>query len=186
MVAGLALIPLAVRLLLEAAAVLELPEPTTAAAVRELCRGAGAAGMVGGQLLDLEAEGRALQLGELTRVHRLKTGALFAASLRTGGALAGAQGAVLDALGSFGDGLGLAFQITDDILDETMGAGVLGKTPGKDREASKSTFPALLGLDGARQAAARQADRAISGLRQAGIDSPMLLTLAEFAVHRDR
>jgi geranylgeranyl pyrophosphate synthase len=186
MVAGFALIPLAVQVLIRAAADLDLPPGRAAAAAVELCRGAGAAGMVGGQVLDLEAEGRRLSAHELRRVHALKTGALFSASLRVGGSLAGAPDATLQALGSFGSGLGMAFQITDDILDETMDAEALGKTPGKDREASKSTFPALLGLGAARAAAVAETSAAVDALRRAGLASPLLEALAGFAVYRDR
>jgi geranylgeranyl pyrophosphate synthase len=186
MLAGIALIPLACRTLAEAAAALGLSAEQQAQAVLELCRGAGAAGMVGGQLLDLEAEGVSLPLESLRRVHALKTGALFRASLRIGGILAGADPGVTDALGRFGDGLGLAFQVTDDVLDETMDADALGKTPGKDRDAHKSTFVSLLGVDGARAAAGAEAESASAALRGAGIISPLLEALAEFAVCRDR
>lgn len=186
MVAGIALIPLAMRVLLDAAADLELPAGRAAAAAADLCRGAGMAGMVGGQQLDLEAEGRELDAAGLRRVHSGKTGALFRASLRVGGRLAGAEDATLTALGKFGAALGMAFQITDDVLDETTDASTLGKTPGKDRTAGKSTFPALLGVAGAREAAAAEMDRALALLHEAGIHSPMLQGLAGFAVQRDR
>jgi farnesyl diphosphate synthase len=185
-VAGFGLIPLAMRVLVQAAADLELPPARALAAARELAIGAGAAGMVGGQLLDLEGESRNLELDALRTIHGMKTGALFAASLRVGGALAGAAAEVQHALGSFGESLGLAFQIMDDVLDETMDAAVLGKTPGKDREAGKSTFVSLLGPSAARQAAVDEAGRAVAYLRQAGIGSTLLEGLAGFAVHRDR
>jgi geranylgeranyl pyrophosphate synthase len=184
--AGFALIPLACRTLAEAGAELRLPSGRVAAAVAELCRGAGAAGMVGGQLLDLEAEGERLQLDELQRIHALKTGALFQAAMRIGGIIGGADGAAVLALGHFGARLGLAFQITDDVLDETTDAEVLGKTPGKDRGADKATFVSLLGLEPARRAAAAEAAAATAGLREAGIASTLLEALAEFAVDRDR
>jgi geranylgeranyl pyrophosphate synthase len=186
MTAGLALIPLAAEVLLDAAGELGLPVAVATAAVADLCRGAGAAGMVGGQVLDLEAEGRALTLPELRQVHALKTGALFEAAVRVGGRLAEATPVQLDALGAFGQALGLAFQIADDVLDETAGAAVLGKTPGKDREALKSTFPTLLGLDGARAAARAEAQRAVAVLAGAGMDNPVLKALAGFAVQRHR
>jgi geranylgeranyl pyrophosphate synthase len=186
MLAGVALIPMAARLLIQSAADLELPAARAAAAVTELCRGAGAAGMVGGQVLDLQAEGEAAGLAELSRIHSLKTGALFRAAMRVGGRLGGAAPETLEALGRFGDSLGLSFQIADDILDETADATALGKTPGKDREAHKCTFPSLMGLDAARTAAEAERDRAVDVLRQAGIRSPLLESVAGFAVHRDR
>jgi geranylgeranyl pyrophosphate synthase len=185
--AGFSLIPFACGVLSAASRELGLADAQGAAAVRELCQGAGAAGMVGGQVLDLEAENApALELDALRTIHAMKTGALFRASLRIGGILAGASPHVADALGSFGASLGLAFQITDDVLDETMDAGALGKTPGKDRGASKSTFASLLGVQAARNAAASESADAVRALREAGIDSPLLEALAEFAVQRDR
>jgi geranylgeranyl pyrophosphate synthase len=185
--AGFSLIPLACGVLSAAARELGLADVQRAAAVRELCQGAGAAGMVGGQVLDLEAENAlALELDALRSIHAMKTGALFRASLRIGGILAGASPHVTDALGSFGASLGLAFQITDDVLDETMDAVALGKTPGKDRVASKSTFASLLGVQAARDAAASESADAVRALHGAGIDSPLLEALAGFAVQRDR
>jgi geranylgeranyl pyrophosphate synthase len=185
--AGFSLIPFACGVLSAAAREMGLTDAQCAAAVRELCQGAGAAGMVGGQVLDLEAEhAPALELDALRTIHAMKTGALFRASLRIGGILADASPQVTDALGSFGASLGLAFQITDDVLDETMDAGALGKTPGKDRGASKSTFASLLGVQAARNAAASESADAVRALREAGIDSPLLEALAGFAVQRDR
>jgi geranylgeranyl pyrophosphate synthase len=186
MLAGFALIPLACRMLVDAAAALQPGAGASARVVAELCRGAGAGGMVGGQLLDLQAEHAPVELAPLRRIHALKTGALFGASLRIGGILAGARPPVTAALGRFGESLGLSFQITDDVLDETMDAGALGKTPGKDRGAGKSTFVSLLGVAGARDAASAELTAAVAGLRAAGIASPLLERLAGFAVGRDR
>lgn len=186
MVAGFALIPHACAVLAGAAERLGLDEARRARLVQELCRAAGAAGMVGGQFLDLEAENAPADLAGLRRIHAMKTGALFRAALRIGGLLAGADQRTLLALGEFGERVGLAFQITDDVLDITMDAGSLGKTPGKDHDAHKSTFASLLGVEAARQAGAVEAAAAVDGLRTAGIDSPLLETLAEFAAGRDR
>jgi farnesyl diphosphate synthase len=154
--------------------------------VVEVCRGAGAAGMVGGQLLDLAAEGGPPDLAALRRIHAMKTGALFRAALRMGAILAGATPPAVAALGVFGQSLGLAFQITDDVLDETKDATALGKTPGKDRGAGKATFVSLLGVAAARAAAAEEAASAVAALRAAHLDSPLLERLAGFAVERDR
>jgi geranylgeranyl pyrophosphate synthase len=184
--AGYALIPLACRVIDDAAAALELPADRRAHVVRELCRGAGANGMVGGQLLDLAGEGEALSVERLRRIHAMKTGALFVAAVRVGALLAGGDAHVVDALGRFGAGLGLAFQITDDVLDETMDAAALGKTPGKDRGAHKTTFSSLMGVEAARGAAVAEADAAVAAMRGAGVHSPFLESLAGFAVHRDR
>lgn len=186
MAAGFALIPHACGILAAGAAKLGLDERACAAAVGELCRGAGAAGMVGGQVLDLEAEGIALDLEGLHGIHAMKTAALFRAALRIGGIVAGAGPAVVDALGRFGDRLGLAFQITDDVLDVTTDARILGKTPGKDAGAAKATFASVLGVEPARRAAAAEAAAATRTLYGAGISGPVLNSLAEFAVSRDR
>jgi geranylgeranyl pyrophosphate synthase len=185
-VAGFALVPLACRTLDESARLMGIEPRDRLLAVRELCRGAGAAGMVGGQVLDLEAEGRQVSLRALRQVHALKTGALFTAAMRVGAALAAADPDVLDALGEYGLRLGLAFQITDDVLDVTMDAAALGKTPGKDAGADKPTFAALLGVDQARDAARREADAAVALLRDARLHSPLLDGIARFAVERDR
>jgi geranylgeranyl diphosphate synthase, type II len=186
MLAGFALVPLAARILEEACAGLGLGPDDRVRAVAELCRAAGAAGMVGGQVLDLEAEGRRLDLDGLRRVHAMKTGALFGGAVGIGGILAGADAGTLDALSGFGQRLGLAFQITDDILDVTMDAAALGKTPGKDRDAHKVTFAALLGVEAARRQAAAEAAAAVRCLRDAGLRAPVLEALAGFAVERDR
>ena len=184
MAAGFALIPLAARTVAAACAELQLEPAVTAAAVRELCAGAGAAGMVGGQLLDLEAEGHPLDLAALRRVHAMKTGALFAAAVRMGAVIAGADDGRVDAIGRYGTSLGLAFQIRDDVLDVTTDAAALGKTPGKDAQASKATFAALLGVDRADFVAQSEAAAAIDALADAGITSALLEGLARFAAYR--
>jgi geranylgeranyl pyrophosphate synthase len=184
--AGVALIPLAARTLLDACEALEVEGPRRERVLLELCRGAGAAGMVGGQVLDLEAEGRPLTLPQLESVHAMKTGALFRASARIGARIASAPEEGVDALDTFAARVGLAFQITDDVLDVTMDAHALGKTPGKDVGASKVTFVSLLGVDAARRRARDEADAAVAALHAAGVDSPVLRALAGFAVDRDR
>jgi len=184
MAAGIALIPLACRVLAGAARALSAD---AARAVRELCAGAGAAGMVGGQVLDLDAEGMAdVDAQALARIHAMKTGALFRAALRTGGVLANAAEPVIDALGRFGEHLGMAFQITDDVLDATMDSTALGKTAGKDADTGKATFVARLGIAEARQAAAAEVDAALAELAAAGVESPALERLARFAADRRR
>lgn len=142
--------------------------------------------MVGGQLLDLEAEGRPIGIAELQEIHRLKTAALFEASLRIGGVAAQAEAAIVDALGEFGRLLGHAFQITDDVLDETGETAVLGKTAGTDRQREKATYPGLLGVSSAREFAERAAAEASEVLERAGIHDPQLRALVRFAAERDR
>ncbi len=185
-VAGAAMIPLACRVLDAGAAELGLSDEERAEALRELCVAAGAAGLVGGQWLDLDAEGRDVTLPDLERVHRAKTGALLAAASALGGRAARAGPAVIDALASYGRSLGLACQIADDQLDVTARAADLGKPAGRDEVLGKATFPALLGIDAARARATAEADAAIATLRGAGIRSPELEALARFAVDRAR
>lgn len=183
---GAALIPLAARVALEAGRDLKLEDGVRRSLVGTLCRAAGAGGMVGGQALDLEAEGRAVTLEELEAIHRRKTGALLAAAPVLGGLAAGAGPATCDALGTYGEALGLAFQIADDILDVTGETAVLGKTAGRDTELEKATYPGLEGLDGARRRADAEVDRALRALEAGGIRSEALAALARFAVTRDR
>lgn len=118
-----------------------------------LARASGSLGMVGGQAVDIASEGRKISLAELQSLHARKTGALILASLQMAAAAADASPAVLQALETYGRHIGLAFQIQDDVLDETASTETLGKTAGKDLAQHKSTYPSLLGLDGARQRA---------------------------------
>jgi geranylgeranyl pyrophosphate synthase len=182
--AGLAMVPLAARCAIAAARVLQLPASVCGSILRELMGAAGAAGMIGGQLLDLEGEGLALSLDELERIHRLKTGALVTASVRLGGLAAQADDATLDALGRYGAAVGLAFQIADDVLDVTATTGELGKTAGRDLALRKSTYPALLGVQGASARARALVDEACGALRAAGLLTPALEGLATFTVTR--
>ena len=182
--AGLAMVPLAARCAYRGARSLGLPEAAAGDIVRELMRAAGAGGMIGGQLLDLQAEGVALPLNELERVHRAKTGALITAAARIGAIGAGANHESLAALDRYGAAIGLAFQIMDDVLDVTSTTDELGKTAGRDAALHKSTYPALLGTDGARQRADTLIDDATSALRDAGILTPSLDSIARYVVAR--
>jgi geranylgeranyl diphosphate synthase, type II len=185
-VAGAALIPLAARVALEACDALGLEEARAGAAVATLMAAAGAGGMVGGQALDLAAEGRRVSLDELEGIHRLKTGALLAAAAEVGGIAAGAGVVARNGLVVYGRALGLAFQIVDDILDVTGSTVVLGKTAGRDTELEKATYPGLAGVEGARERARAEAERARAALREVGLASPELEALARYAVERDR
>ncbi|HVT39701.1 MAG TPA: polyprenyl synthetase family protein [Gemmatimonadaceae bacterium] len=182
--AGLAMVPLAARAAADAARSLGLDWLATGTIVRTLMRAAGAGGMIGGQLLDLEAEGTVLSLDQLERVHRLKTGALIGAAVRIGALAASARGDVREGFARYGDAVGLAFQIADDVLDVTSTTDQLGKTAGRDAALRKSTYPALLGLSGARARAAALSEDACRALRVAGIASPPLEQLARFVVAR--
>jgi geranylgeranyl pyrophosphate synthase len=184
--AAAAMIPLAAAVLDEGAAKLGLTPPARTAVVQDLARGAGAAGMVGGQVLDLAAERQPVDAAGLESIHSHKTGALFGASLRIGARLARADEPVVGAFGRCGVALGLAFQVADDILDVTGRTETLGKSAGRDAEHGKATYPGLLGVEGARRRAASAAADAVSALRDAGIHDDVLEGLIEFAVSRDR
>jgi geranylgeranyl diphosphate synthase, type II len=182
--AGLAMVPLAVICAADAASGLRLPPRVIGRIVTELMQASGAGGMIGGQLLDLEAEGKATDLADLERIHLAKTGALIAAAARLGGVAAGVGPAGETALDCFGRALGLAFQIADDVLDVTGTTSQLGKTAGRDRALHKSTFPALLGVQGAASRADALASSACEALRRAGLLTARLEALARFAVER--
>jgi geranylgeranyl pyrophosphate synthase len=183
-VAGVAMVPLAARAALEGAEALGLPAEVRRAIVRELMTASGAGGMVGGQLLDLETEGRDLSVRDLERIHRAKTGALIRAAVRIGGLAASVAPADLHALTRYGDAVGLAFQIADDVLDATATSETLGKTAGRDAARGKRTYPAVLGVDGARARAAALAAEGCAALRGSGVRATELAELARFVVAR--
>lgn len=182
--AGMAMVPLAAHAAVEAAEALGLEPAMRGEVVRLLMRASGASGMIGGQLLDLEGEGLALDLASLERIHRCKTGALIEASLRIGALAGGAPPALVDAFGTYGAAVGLAFQIADDVLDVTATTDELGKTAGKDVQDRKSTYPALLGVDGARTRAEALVQEACAALRAQHVLTVDLERLARFVVDR--
>jgi farnesyl diphosphate synthase/geranylgeranyl diphosphate synthase type II len=182
--AGYQMVALAARGLAAAMATLGLPPERQRTVALELFRAAGAGGMIGGQALDLAAEGRAVARAALAESHRRKTGALIAAACAIGGLAAGAPPAGCAALRRAGAELGLAFQIHDDILDATGTAAQLGKAVGRDAARAKATFVTLLGVAGARAEAERRAARAVDALREAGLASATLTALARYIVTR--
>jgi geranylgeranyl pyrophosphate synthase len=153
------------------------------AAVRTLARAAGHRHLVGGQALDLDSSTAAPTPARLGAIHQGKTAALIAAAMQLGGIAAGADDRTLAAVGAIGTDLGLAFQITDDILDVTGGAADLGKTVGKDARAGKLTAVALHGLDGAQARAGAHVEAAVSAL-QAWPRSAALRALAAWLAQR--
>jgi geranylgeranyl pyrophosphate synthase len=186
--AGAAMIPLAALQAVEACRSLGLGTESAAEVVTELCRAAGGGGMVGGQVLDLLAEGTQLDESALDALHGLKTGALLTAALRMGARAAGASDGVLDALDAYGRAVGLAFQITDDVLDATETAEALGKKP-SDTTLGKSTYVSLHGVPEARARALGLVARAGEALDAVGLpsDNPAaapLHALAHYAVSR--
>ncbi len=152
--------------------------------VRVISKAVGFDGMVGGQALDLAAEHQALEADALQNIHRLKTGALIAASAEAGAICANASTAQRQALVEFATAIGLAFQVTDDILDVTGDSESLGKTAGKDIKAEKSTYVSALGLAGAKEEAERLLNAALEALDIFGERAEPLRTLARQMVHR--
>jgi geranylgeranyl diphosphate synthase type II len=153
--------------------------------IAELARGAGATdGMIGGQVADIQAEGKPITAEALAYIHRSKTGALIRASVVAGGLMAGATDAEIETLRRYGACIGLAFQIADDILDVTSTAEALGKTPGKDVAAGKATYPALYGLDASRRKADEMVSEAIALIEPLGRQTQILIALAKFIVSR--
>ena len=156
------------------AASADMPAAMQAALCHLLARAAGADGMAGGQAIDLASVGLPLTEPELRAMHRRKTGALLLASVRMGAACAAhpLPAAALQALDAYGQALGLAFQVVDDVLDVTADSALLGKTAGKDAAAGKPTYVSLLGLEAARQLAAdllAQAENALNALQASGL-----------------
>lgn len=160
-------------------------EPSRALLVRELASASGASGMVGGQVHDI-AEDRPAELEYLTRLHRLKTGALFRAACRMGVIAAGGTSAQLEAATTYGDAVGLTFQIADDLLDVEATPAELGKATGADAAAGRATFPALLGVEGARRYGAEQVERATEATRLFERTAVPLAELARYALERRR
>jgi geranylgeranyl diphosphate synthase type II len=154
--------------------------------VAEIARAAGACGMVGGQAIDMESENKALGIEELQRIHACKTGALIRVSVRAGAMLAGATTDELGRLTRYGEHVGLAFQIADDILDVVGDETALGKRPGSDAAHHKSTYPALLGLERSRELAAEVVEEAVAALEPFGPRADTFRALARFIVERDR
>ena len=152
--------------------------------LQSLAQAAGAAGMCGGQALDIDATGHVQPLAALQRMHRLKTGALIRAAVRMGALCGNASQADLDRLDQFADALGLAFQVRDDILDIEASSEQLGKTAGKDVAQDKSTFPALLGMDGANAHLQALTTQMHAALAPYGERASALTALAHLAVER--
>ena len=164
-----------------------VPAERLLAVVGELSLASGAPGLVGGQVVDLECEGKTVDLDTLEYIHLHKTGALLRACVVSGALIGGADQGLLEALRVYARGIGLAFQIIDDILDVTASSEVLGKTAGKDLVADKTTYPKLLGLEESRRRAEALVAEAKAALApwNPGAAAP-LLALADFITSRDR
>ncbi|HUB35056.1 MAG TPA: farnesyl diphosphate synthase [Bryobacteraceae bacterium] len=179
--AGDALLTLAFQVL----AGLEISADRKTGLVAELSTASGTVGgMIGGQVADLEGEGKPPDPALLESIHRAKTGALLRASLRLGAIFAGASAAEYEALSCYGEHIGLAFQIVDDILDVEESSESLGKTAGKDAQQHKITFPAVYGLDASHRMAAEQCAHAHDVLSPFAARAVRLHELADLIVHR--
>lgn len=164
----------------------EVKAETTVKLIAELGKRAGAVGMVGGQMADIQGEGRHLTVEELEYIHHHKTGDLLVAALLGGGYLAEADDRQLAALHTYGVSIGLAFQIQDDLLNVEGDAALLGKAVGSDAQKQKATYPALLGLDASRERLGKLIDDAKQALTDAGIAHSALHMLADYVVSRNK
>jgi geranylgeranyl diphosphate synthase type II len=149
-----------------------------------ISKAAGYQGMVGGQMLDLQAEGRKVTLKELETIHRLKTGALLTASCRAGAILGGGSRAEVTVLTGYGEKFGLAFQITDDLLDVEGSTAEMGKPAGSDQARGKATYPALLGVDKSRDWARSLVEAAVRDLEPLGGKAEPLAEIARYLLIR--
>lgn len=162
------------------------PDPRCLGAIATISRAVGLRGMIAGQVLDLENEGRAPEAASLERIHALKTGALITAACEVGGVVAGAGERACATLRAYGREVGLAFQIIDDVLDVEGTASALGKSPGKDANDRKATYPALWGCEESRRRAAACVARAREACAEFGARGDHLASLAEACLARTR
>lgn len=166
---------------------LKCPADARVRIIEEIAHGTGTIeGMIGGQVVDLEAEHHKPDLATLEYIHRAKTAALITASLVSGALYAGADDSAVSSIRSFGQNIGLAFQIVDDVLDVTQTSEQLGKTAGKDMAAEKATYPALFGLDQSLKKADNLVHAACSMLDRFGERADTLKALAHFLVERKK
>ena len=154
--------------------------------LKEISTAAGVAGMVGGQAIDLHAEGVKIDFATLKLMHLGKTGALFRAAIRSGAILAGATAQKLESLTCYAENFGLAFQITDDILDVTGDEKILGKPTGSDAKNLKSTYVSLTSLDEAKKLAAATVEAALDALKNFGDEADFLRELVKYLVAREK
>jgi geranylgeranyl diphosphate synthase type II len=183
--AGDALLTEAFRLLADAEATKAMPPDRVIKVIELVARYAGSQGMVGGQVVDMESEGKDIDFPTLEYIHTHKTGGLILASAQVGALLGGADDSQLAAIKKFGGAAGLAFQIADDILDIVGDQKSLGKDVGSDQARGKATYPAQLGLDEARQRADELCEIAVAALNPLGKPAETLQGLARYIVNRN-
>ena len=171
----------------EVLALAQCPAEARVRIIEEIARGTGTVnGMIGGQVVDLEAERTRPDAAMLEYIHRSKTAALITASVVSGGIYAGADSGAVGQLRSFGQSIGLAFQIVDDVLDVTQTSEQLGKTAGKDTAAEKATYPALFGIDASLQKADALVDGGCAALDDFAERAGTLKSLARYLVERKK
>lgn len=153
--------------------------------VNKVAQAAGISGMVGGQVVDIESEGQDVDLATLQYIHTHKTGAMILASVQIGARLGGAEGEILKPYTHYGERIGLAFQIADDILDVEGKPELLGKSTGADLSKRKVTYPALLGIEESKRRARELIDLAIDALSPIGEQAEPLREIAQFIIARD-
>ncbi|MBQ6132085.1 MAG: polyprenyl synthetase family protein [Selenomonadaceae bacterium] len=181
--AGDALLTLAFEVVLRQK---DVPPETLLTVLKEISTAAGAAGMVGGQAIDLRSEGIQIDLATLKLMHLGKTGALFKAAIRSGAILAGATHEQLESLTRYAENFGLAFQITDDILDVTGDEKLLGKPTGSDAKNHKSTYVSLTSLDEAKRLAQAAVAEALDALKAFGSEADFLRELVQYLIARKK
>lgn len=183
--AGDALLTQAFEMLAEAEISLLLPGSKVAAVIREIAYAAGSKGMIGGQVVDILSENKVVDKETLHYIHSHKTGALFRASVRTGAIIGGASETELRCLTEYADNYGVAFQITDDILDVEGDSEKLGKTVGSDERKNKSTYPSLFGLEQSKKIAGDAVEGALYSLRSFGVKADILKYIASYLINRE-
>lgn len=180
---GDALIPLAYETILTYTTS-DVPDNKKLLVLMEFSKSIGANGLVGGQVVDMQSEGQTIDKETLHYIHSNKTGALIRFSARSGAILGGATETQLKAITTFSEAIGLAFQISDDLLDITSSKDTLGKTPGKDAATGKNTYPKLYGVDTSSQELNNLYNKAKAALLDNNIHSEILLELAEYIIKR--
>jgi len=153
--------------------------------ISEVAQAAGVSGMVGGQVVDIESEGKAVDLPTVQYIHTHKTGAMILASVRVGARLGGAKETLLKALTRYGESLGLSFQIADDILNVEGKAALMGKQTGTDLFKRKATYPSVLGVEESKIRSKELVEMAIDALKQLGPEADPLREIARFIIARE-